>query len=545
MSILKGRVTGLLLAFAALLLPPPCDAAPGRGRPVRVLNEAKGRADGEVLVKFHPGAPEQARAAARASLSATRRASFASGAEHWILPRGSSVEKAIERLRMNPLVAYAEPNRILYFQQVPNDPDLPQEWGLINTGQRIDGGPPGHPDIDIDAELAWDITTGSSNVVVAVIDTGVDLTHPDLAPNLWNNPGEILNSADDDGNGKIDDLHGWDFICAGEPVEECFDQNTPDDTNGHGTHVAGILGARGNDGVGMTGVSWTVRIMALDILDACVHPCATVAEASLAVDYAVDEGAGIINASFGGYVFDQTLYDAMQRASAAGVVIAAAAGNAGLDLDDPDPGATRFYPAQFDLPNIITVNSFSNQNKMNGSFGEFSVDLSAPGEVIYSALPGGGYVFKNGTSMATPFVSGAAALMRALRPAASPACIRNTLMATVDQNPKFAGKTVSGGRLNAHQALSYLTGGPDADSDGAVDLCDNCPLVFNPTQADSDGDGQGDACEGIMPQCDDYCDGEGWGCSFHHIGPGNCCAYTCGPNSGCQGFDPLPPNVCP
>ncbi|MBZ5640789.1 MAG: S8 family serine peptidase, partial [Acidobacteriia bacterium] len=203
---------------------------------------------GVILLKFKTDAPMHLRSSAKADLGAQTRHAFKSKAESWRLGNGVTVEQAIARLRANPNVEYAEPNYYVHASIVPNDPRFPEMWGLRNTGQT--GGIAGD---DIDAVLAWNVTTGSPNVVVGDIDTGCDYNHPDLAANIWTNPGEIPgNGIDDDGNGYVDDIHGYDFVN---------NDGDPFDDNGHGSHTAGTIAAVGDNGIGVTGVGWSTKVM--------------------------------------------------------------------------------------------------------------------------------------------------------------------------------------------------------------------------------------------------------------------------------------------
>jgi subtilisin family serine protease len=404
----------------------------------------------EILLKFRPGARALDRASARAQVNAGRLRTFRGGAEHWKLGAGVSVEEAIEKLRRHPLVEYAEPNFLLGTDVVPNDPRLGELYGMINTGQTG-----GTADADIDADMAWNVSRGSRSVVVAVIDTGVDYNHPDLAANIWTNADEIPgNHVDDDANGYVDDVHGYDFVN---------NDGDPFDDNGHGTHCAGTIGAVGDNGVGVVGVNWEVSIMALKFLSA--GGSGSTANAVLAVDYATANGAHLSSNSWGGGGFSQTLLDAIARASAADIPFIAAAGNNGTNND-----TTPHYPSNYDLPNVISVAATDhNDNKASFSnYGRVTVDIGAPGVNILSTQPGGLYRLLSGTSMATPHVAGAAALIKSLFPGIPAAQLKTALLTSATPNTALRtdGPTpvASGGRLNAFFAIAA----PDDVPPGAV-----------------------------------------------------------------------------
>ena len=253
---------------------------------------------------------------------------------------------------------------------------------------------------------------------MAVVDTGVSYKHPDLAGNAWKNPGDPPNGADDDGNGFSDDIFGADFFG---------NDNDPDDDGGHGTHVAGIIGAQGNNLLGVTGVNWEANIMALKFLDE--NGEGNTADAANAIDYAVAHGARIVNASWGGPSFSQALYGAIKRAGDRGTLVVAAAGNEGVNADvRPD------YPAAFDLPNIVSVAATDRADQLLdfSNYGAKSVDLGAPGDDVYSTVPTlsdpSGYAAFSGTSMAAPFVAGAAALYLSKYPTATVDQIKAALL---------------------------------------------------------------------------------------------------------------------
>ncbi|MCL0083825.1 S8 family serine peptidase, partial [Thermodesulfovibrionales bacterium] len=293
------------------------------------------------------------------------------------LKEGQTVEEALRQYRRNPLVAHAQPNYLFRMQTIPDDTRFSELWGLHNTGQAV-GGVSGIYDADIDAPEAWGITTGSPDVIIAVIDTGVNYLHPELVGNMWVNPGETPGDGiDNDGNLLIDDIHGWDF----------FDNdNSPMDFHGHGTHVAGTIAASGNNAAGITGVMWDARIMALKISG--VKAFAATSDIVQAINYAVAEGAHIINASWGGYVGTDApgdaLRDAIEAAGIAGVLFVAAAGN---DANDND--TIPMFPASYSLDNIISVAATDQHDNLTpwSNYGATSVDVAAPGVSILSTIP--------------------------------------------------------------------------------------------------------------------------------------------------------------
>ena len=327
---------------------------------------------------------------------------------------------------------------------IPNDPSFAVEWGLHNTGQY--SGTPGN---DIGAAGTWQFTTGSRSVVVAVIDSGIDLTHPDLAANLWVNPGEIPGDGiDNDSNGFIDDIHGWDFVD---------NDAVPQDGFGHGTHVAGILGAVGNNGIGVTGVNWQVSIMALRIQDD--RGAGSTSAMLGALRYATlmrrDHGIMIVasNNSWDAPAgYSGVVEQAIREHGEAGITFVAAAGNKATNLD-----VTPQYPGSYDLPNVITVASLTPQGGLAASsnYGAGSVDIAAPGTVIQSTYKNGGYGLLSGTSMAAPHVTGVAALLAAAKPGITVAEIRTAILDTATPLEALAGK-VATGRLDAFAALGSL-----------------------------------------------------------------------------------------
>lgn len=350
------------------------------------------------------------------------------------------LERTIEQLNQDPRVEYAEPNYQVTTLLVPNDPSFAELWGLHNTGQTG-----GHDDADIDAVEAWE-SGQTASVAVGIIDTGVDFSHPDLAANRWNNPGEIAgNGQDDDHNGFVDDIYGWDFVN---------DDNDPTDDYGHGTHVAGTIGAVGNNGVGVAGVNWSVPMASLKFLGK--NGSGYTDDAVRAIQYANLMDFKITTNSWGGGGYSQALFDAIAAANGEGFLFIAAAGN------DSRKGAN--YPAAYSLPNIISV-AASTPTDTLASFSNYSssvVDLAAPGVSILSTVPTGscqlcspsGYAYLSGTSMATPHVAGSAALVWARNAALTNAAVKSTLFDGVDVLSSLAGKVVTSGRLNINVALN-------------------------------------------------------------------------------------------
>ena len=393
---------------------------------------------GELLVKFKPSVRRKAAEFYRTQLGIISKHTFKRiNVQQVQIPEDMSVEEALEIYRNDPSVEYAEPNYYRYLMRTtPNDPDFGLLWGLDNTGQDVNG-TSGTPGADVDAPEAWDTATGNSSVIIAVIDSGADYTHPDLSGNIWTNGGEINgNGIDDDGNGYIDDHKGWDFEN---------DDNDPSDPDGHGTHVAGIIAAKGNNATGVTGVSWNSKIMLLKFTDA--KGKGTTANEIRAIEYATAKGASIINLSVGGPGFSSLEKAAIDASSA---VVVCSAGNDGLDND-----ATPVYPASYDSDNLISVAATDQDDDLyvNSNYGNSTVDLAAPGVNIWSLKPGAAYQFGSGTSMASAYVSGVAALVKSKNGDWSNLNIREAILSNVDSISGLEGKILTGGRLNAAKAL--------------------------------------------------------------------------------------------
>ena len=405
----------------------------------------------EVLVRYRSNAKASAMAQVNASFggSAVERLGDL-GWQRVKIPPGFSVEKAIAKLKKSELVQQVQPNFYYNLLTTPNDPDfVAGMYGMTK----------------ISAPQAWDLATGSSTVVVADIDTGLRYTHEDLAANTWTNPGEIPNNGlDDDGNGFVDDVHGYDFrFNDPDPMDEVTG------VGGHGTHTAGTIGAVGNNSIGVVGVNWNVKLMAIKIYSpgGTDTTSAMLVNAYNYVRMMKNRGVNIrvTNNSFSGCNeacgYDQATKDAIDALGDAGILNVFAAGNSNANNDT---AAAPSYPATYTSPSILSVAaSDSTDNKpLFSSFGLTTVDLAAPGASIrstYSRADSGflGYTNMSGTSMAAPHVSGAAALLSSLNPSLSAASLKATLMNTVDALPQWSSLVKTGGRLNVFNALQNQT----------------------------------------------------------------------------------------
>ena len=398
-------------------------------------------APGEVIVKYAQGATALQRNSLLAARSAARVRRFARiDAELLRLPANQTVEAAIAAFRAMPGVALVQPNYTRHTTQSapPNDPFW-LDGSMWNLSK-------------IQADLAWsNFGAGDSNVVIANIDTGVDYTHPDLAANMWVNPVEIPdNGIDDDGNGYVDDVHG---------INTANHTSDPFDDQGHGTHTAGTAAAAGNNGEGITGVTWNSKILSCKFLDSTGY--GTDAGAIECFDYVLmmkQRGVNIrvTSNSWGGTregPVAEVLVAAIDAAGVAGIINVFGAGNDGMNND-----VVPFDPASYDVPSIIAVASSGPTDRRSSfsNYGATSVDIAAPGQDILSTYPFGNYEYLSGTSMATPHVAGAAALLAGLNPSLTPLEIKQLLMDNVDQQTRWNGVVVSGGRLNVFKAASMV-----------------------------------------------------------------------------------------
>jgi len=362
---------------------------------------------------------------------------------------GKDAESLVAQYRALPEVEYAELNSEIKLDHEDtghrhvhaDDEMFSRQWGLFNSGQH--GGTAG---ADISAMRAWAVTKGSDQVVVAVLDSGVDYSHPDLANNIWSRPPIIMAYRDDDltPEGPVDDVHGFNVV---------EDNGDPMDDNGHGTHCAGIIGAEGGNGIGIAGVNWNVKIMPLKFMDA--EGTGTTKDAIEAINYVIDrKRAGVnvrvISASWGSTAKSRALEDVIRRAYEEGILFVAAAGNSSSDND-----VTPHYPSSYNLGNVVSVAALNRRDELASfsNYGAKGVHIAAPGEEILSTWLKNGYEEKKGTSMATPFVAGVAALVLAQNPKMSVDDLRARLLKSVDQVPSLKGRVSSGGRINAAKAV--------------------------------------------------------------------------------------------
>ena len=420
----------------------------------RISGEAEG-----LVIKFSNSITQAEKDAVRSLFNASMISIPAKGKlelyQYTQSPTTSSQREIIDQLKGMPGVEGVEPNFSYTIETIPDDPFFYEQWGLQNTGQSN-----GLPGADIDLINAWNLHKGETEIVAGVVDTGVDFTHPDLAESIWQNlaedtdgdghtiewingqwqldPGD-LDNVDDDGNGYVDDLIGWDFIN---------DDNNPMDDNSHGTHIAGVIGAQANNGIGISGISQSVKVMALKAFDE--NGGGSLVSIIPALTYAREMGANLVNNSWGGESYSDLMLNEISLMDQANQLLIAAAGNDGNNNFN-----TPIYPASYELENIIAVAATDRNDELAAfsNYGKKSVDLAAPGEDIYSTLPGGNYGMKSGTSMAAPMVSGAVALLWSYSGDISHYQVRTVLLSSVDKFPKLNSKCDTGGRLNLLKSL--------------------------------------------------------------------------------------------
>jgi serine protease len=499
-------------------------------------------AAGDILVQFRTNQPK----VALAGTSIDQQLALVSNLYEINLSKGVSVAQAVAAYRAASDVKSAQPDYTLHAASIPNDPLFGQQWDLQNTGQN--GGTPG---ADIGATQAWNTTTGASSIIVAIADTGIDYNQPDLYQNIWINQADIpasrlknlvdvdqdgfismadLNNSINQGTGKITDLNGDGRIDAGDLLQPMIlnsqgqdtglggwvnpnspdptdgligdivgwnfsaNNNNPYDSNDHGTYVAGVMGAMGNNGTGIAGVDWNVQMMPIKFLDASGN--GTVSQYIAGLNYAVAHGAKIVNNSWTGADPSAALTAAIQNAQAHGVIFVAAAGNSGTNND-----SYPVYPANYStsLNNVVTVAATDHNNNLAGfsDYGPGSVTLAAPGVNIPTTTPGTGYTTFSGTSAATPIVSGVLALVWSEHPSWTYTQVINQVLGTVTKVPSLAGKVATGGIVNAAAAVgtpvasntppvivSATASGPSANSLSMIQLTFSeaiNPATFGPS----------------------------------------------------------------
>ncbi|HEX7318020.1 MAG TPA: S8 family serine peptidase [Pyrinomonadaceae bacterium] len=416
-------------AGGKLSAPPPASAE---------VTPKGGRREGELLIRFRDGVSEQDKSRVVEAKGAGRGKRLRGGSrvEKLEARHGQDVDALLAELRQNSLVEFVEPNYLINRDEVvPDDPRFPEQWALKNNGAT--GGLTG---ADVQTVPAWQLTKGARKTVIAVVDSGIDFSHPDLQNNQWTNDAERNNGKDDDGNGLTDDLHGWDWVTNSGAVI---------DGQGHGTLVAGIIAAEGNNGVGTTGVMWRAGLMSLRVLDNA--GAGDVADAVEAIDYAVEHGARVINCSWGTDQESAALKEAIQRAGAGGAVVVSSAGNDGRDVE-----SAPHYPASFGLSNVISVAATDSFDQLApwSNYGQTRVTVAAPGTDILTTKVGGGYTNASGTSASTPLVAGVAGLVRTRHHGLSADATRAAIVEGARRVEGLTGKVSSGGVVSAWGALA-------------------------------------------------------------------------------------------
>jgi len=428
-------------------------AAQAQGRPpesLSALNRTP-HAPNQVLVQFRPGVTEEAKDSIRDRIhvqnnevvvAQDRRKDMKGDLELWNLPPGFEIARAVREVQQHPAIEFVEPNWIYQHQATSNDPYFTtgQLWGMYG-----DGSDPSNP-YGSQAAKAWTNKTDCSNVYIGVIDEGLMSVHQDLAGNVWTNPFDPVDGVDNDGNGYVDDTNGWDFAGGNNSV---YDGSGDD----HGTHVSGTIAGSGGNGIGVAGVCWSgIKLISAKFLG---RAGGTTADAVRAVDYITDlktrHGLNIVatNNSWGGGGYSEALLDAIERANVADILFVAAAGNSGVNID-----VTPSYPASYPNTNIIAVAAIDSTGNLAGwsNYGPTSVDIGAPGVGIWSTVPKkrnqSSYSSYSGTSMATPHVTGAAALYAAAHPGSTAPQIKAAILSAAVGTPSLSSKTVTGGRVN-------------------------------------------------------------------------------------------------
>ena len=462
--------------------------------------------DGEILVQFASTADEILRAGVRAAVQGEAVEAIQTSAmrsrgegklERIAIGRGLTVDRAIQAIASRPGVVFAEPDYVVSSAAVSSDPYYTTSsrlWGMYGDDAPSASGPSGTTNqFGSQAEKAWDAGyTGSKNVVVGIVDEGIDISHPDLASNIWVNPGEVAGDGiDNDGNGYVDDVNGWDFVHGDNTV---YDAGEDD----HGTHVAGTIGGVGDNSTGVAGVNWNVTMISAKFLG---PNGGYTSDAVKALDYLTDlktrRGINIVasNNSWGGGGYSSALHAAIIRNANAGILFVAAAGNGGGDGIGDSNDSVANYPSNYSslvaatgqpaasYESVIAVAALTSSGALASysNYGATTVDIAAPGSAIWSTLPGNTYGNYSGTSMATPHVTGSVALYASAYPAATAMDVRAAILNSARPTASVSGKTVTGGRLDVASALNAsppvgitITGGSVVEGNSGT-----TPLVFN------------------------------------------------------------------
>jgi subtilisin family serine protease len=450
----RACLSMFVAAAAMLLLVAPVSTQQGpRARGSRTTVNGRQAASAEVLVKYRAGTRDDDRRQLNQQLDTDEDHAVGGAGVRRLHSRFYDADALVNFLRLDPRVEYAEPNYVVSAVAAPNDPQFGNLWGLQNLAQTIAcagscyGGATGIAGADIHATAAWGVSTGSTANVVGVVDTGVDYTHPDLSANVWSSPASFKVTIAGKTITCAAGTHGFRSINLG--AMSC----DPMDDNNHGSHVSGTIGGRGNNALGVAGINWTASIMGLKFLSS--SGSGYTSDAINVMDFAIKAkaffGSGanvrVLSNSWGGTGFSQAMLDEINLANSSDMLFVAAAGNNGTNND-----TTAFYPANFAAPNVVAVAATTNQDVRASfsNYGPTTVHLGAPGQDILSTTLKNTYSYFSGTSMATPHVSGAAALVLSAC-SLSTAALKSTLLANVD--PTLAGLVASGGRLNVDKAI--------------------------------------------------------------------------------------------
>lgn len=425
----RAAATIVLFLLAAALAPAVAPLAARAAGPPAV--------SGQLLVGFDSGLSRERQsrllddAGARV---AHRFAAVRGGRLVLVRPRakGAAIDPLRRRLARAAGVAYAEPDYVQSASatRTPDDPRWPQQWALQDSSS-------GH---DVHAPEAWSVRTSCARV--AILDTGIDTDHPDLAGNLYKSGDKPNNGKDDDRNGWVDDTYGLDVVKG---------KGSGEDDDGHGTHVAGIVAARTDNAVGVAGTCWSSQLLSVKFMNQ--RGKGSTSDAITGIEYAVKAGVKIVNCSFGSSTNSSSLKDAVNYAQQHDVLLVVAAGNDGVNIDK-----TPSYPASYPNSNILTVAATDDEDQLASfsNYGSTGVDVAAPGDEILSTYLGGGYKTLSGTSMAAPYASGVAALLRKQEPDATAADLRYAIRSQVDKPASLKGKVGGNGRLNAEKALAGI-----------------------------------------------------------------------------------------